>query len=65
MLPIRPETDPIVEILRLAYRRGLSILRERASMVVQETHQATSTGGEETSSDTIDFPTDEKPGGTS
>jgi hypothetical protein len=28
--PIDPDQDPIVEILRLAYRRGLAIRREQA-----------------------------------
>lgn len=27
--PLTPEQDPIVEILRLAYRRGLAIRREQ------------------------------------
>ena len=30
MLRPKSQTDPLVEILRLAYRRGLVILRERA-----------------------------------
>jgi hypothetical protein len=30
MLQVNPPTDPIVAILRLAYRRGLAIQQERA-----------------------------------
>lgn len=29
MLPINPQTDPIIEILRLAYRRGLALRQEQ------------------------------------
>ena len=39
MLPVDPRTDPVVEILRLAYRRGLAIQREqeeRGTIVSQQ-----------------------------
>jgi hypothetical protein len=30
VLPSKPQTDPIVEILRLAYRRGLALRQQQA-----------------------------------
>ena len=33
MLPISPQNDPIVEILRLAYRRGLALHQEQLKAV--------------------------------
>lgn len=65
MFPIRPETDPIVEILCLAYRRGLAILQERESKLMQEASQSTSTDKEEPTKDPTGSASDEISGGTS
>ena len=42
MLPANTQTDPIVEILRLAYRRGLALRQEQAA---NKTAVSTNPGG--------------------
>jgi hypothetical protein len=43
MLPTSSQTDPIVEILRLAYRRGLAIRQEQARAQVTQSIESKST----------------------
>jgi hypothetical protein len=51
MLQTNPQTDPIVEILRLAYRRGLAIREKLAeqNQTIETTNSDTRTEEEPTS----------------
>jgi hypothetical protein len=51
-----PLTDPIVEILRLAYRRGRALLQEQASKVDQVQSQSGSVSDMEADEDSEKFP---------
>lgn len=35
MLQLKPQNDPVVEILQLAYRRGLIVLQEQATRTAE------------------------------
>jgi hypothetical protein len=58
--PLSPEQDPIVEILRLAYRRGLAIQREQAQKAAL-TEQKDPDGQQSIASDDAEIRHEEQP----